>query len=219
MKTGKDHNTREVVLRTIKAHSRATVDDLAEAAGVSPMTVRHHLNGLLADGLIQTERVRRKIGRPHHVYSLSSAGHELFPQKYYSLSNRLLAELKSHFPPEIVNTLFENVVTRILSERSGEFEHLSFEERLDYLTQLLADEGFMAHWEKVGDNYEIIEHSCPFFNIAQEHAEICTLDNTLIEAIMETPVSRHNCMLNGDSCCRFVIQTPHQVIPLKEIAS
>lgn len=210
--------TREVVLRTIKEHNRATVESLAAAAGVSPVTVRHHLNALLADGLIQAESVRRKVGRPYHVYSLSADGHELFPKKYYSLSSRLLAELKERFPAEVVGQLFESVVARIIAEHSGEFEHLSFEQRLDYLVGLLAEEGFLARWERVGDTYHVTEYSCPFFNIGRQHAEICTLDTTLIEAVMQTRVTQHRCMLNGDDCCRFVVQPETHLIHPEEIS-
>ncbi|MFN2207652.1 MAG: helix-turn-helix domain-containing protein, partial [Candidatus Promineifilaceae bacterium] len=50
-------STRDVILRTIKAQPRANVEALAEAANVSPVTVRHHLNGLQAGGLIESESV------------------------------------------------------------------------------------------------------------------------------------------------------------------
>lgn len=195
--------TRDIILRSIKALSPATVEQLAEAATVSPVTVRHHLNSLQADGLIEVEAVRRKVGRPYYVYHLSEAGLELFPKKYYSLSSRLLEEMKERFPAEVVADLFQGVVRRIIEEHSGEFEQLPFETRLDYLVDLLAQEGFLARWERSENVYRIVEYSCPYLSMGQLHAEICTLDTTLIEAVMRTEVQQHSCMLKGDSSCQF----------------
>ena len=218
MKSGSGKiNTRDVVLRSIKSMNQATVDDLAAAAGVSPVTVRHHLNSLMSDGLISAESIRRKVGRPYHVYSLSEKGNELFPKKYFALSSRLLEELKERFPEDVVTELFESLVQRIVDEHRHEFEPLGFEARLDYVVQLLADEGFLAKWEKDGEDYKLTEYSCPFMGIGQQHVEICTLDTALIEAVMGSPIKQHSCMLHGDDCCQFTVSPEQQTITLPEV--
>lgn len=199
-------STKETVLHTIKDMNRATVDDLAVAANVSPVTVRHHLNGLMAEGLIQSESVRRKVGRPYYVYSLSEQGSELFPKKYLALSSRLLDELKERFPSSIVTELLQSVVQGILADHEGEFEHLPMDARLDFLVKLLEEEGFLAKWEQVEDNvYQIVEYSCPLLSIGQTHQEVCTLDTALIEAVVGTDIEQHSCMVDGDHQCRFTI--------------
>ena len=210
-------STRDIVLQSIKSMNQATVDDLAQAANVSPVTVRHHLNGLLADNLIEANSVRRKVGRPYYVYSLSEAGQELFPKKYFALSSRLLSELKERFSAEVVNSLFESLVQRIIADNRADFEHLPFEKRLDYLMRLLADEGFLARWEKDGDQYKISEYSCPFISIGQTHAEICALDTALIEGVLETKIEQHSCMLQGDDCCEFALAPTSQTIAPAEV--
>ena len=70
VKTSSDNgkiSTRDTILEAIKQANEATVDDLAKAADVSPVTVRHHLNSLQAEGLLRTHSVRRKVGRPYYV--------------------------------------------------------------------------------------------------------------------------------------------------------
>lgn len=197
--------TREKILHTIKSLHTATVGDLAAAADVSPVTVRHHLNALQAEGKIEAESIRREIGRPHYVYSLSEAGEELFPQKYFRLSSRLLEELKRRFPPDQVSEIFEGVVQTMIAEHRGEYEFLPFEEKLNYLVALLSQEGFLAKWQKVGDQYELTEYSCPYQSIGESHTEVCTFDTGLIISVLEAPVQQHSCMLQGDSCCQFTI--------------
>ena len=183
------------------------METLAEAAEVSPVTVRHHLNALQADGLIQSTSIRRKVGRPYYVYSLSEEGHELFPKRYVRLAIRLLDELKSRLPADVLKEVFDSVVEGVLDEHRGEFEHLSFEERLDYLVDLLGDEGFLAAWEKNDDGYLVTEFSCPYISVGQSHTEICAIDKKLIVNVLQVPIQQNSCMLEGGECCQFVVRS------------
>jgi DeoR family transcriptional regulator, suf operon transcriptional repressor len=215
VKLGTDKQTesrRDVILRTIRQRHQATVKELAEAADVSPVTVRHHLNAMQADGLLELESVRRKVGRPYYVYSLSDKGLELFPKRYASLSQRLLEELKQQFAPDVVQRIFRGVVESIVAEHRTDFEALSFEGRVAYLVELLADEGFLARWEKRNGRYHLIEYSCPYRSLGTEHAEICNLDRDLMIAVLNTEVQQHSCMLGGDTCCEFSFVPPDSIV-------
>jgi predicted ArsR family transcriptional regulator len=196
-------STRDTILHSLKTSNQATVEALAEAANVSPVTVRHHLNALQADGLIEVESVRRKVGRPYYVYSLSESGHELFPHKYVRLTNRLLDELKATLPEDQLQQIFDGVVRSILEDHKGSFETLSFEDRLSYLVSMLSEEGFLAKWEKENGRYTLTEYGCPYYSVGQEHTEICGMDKSLMITILQTPVEQHTCMLEGDECCQF----------------
>jgi predicted ArsR family transcriptional regulator len=200
-------STREVILHTIKASPESTIDTLAEAADVSPVTVRHHINSLLADGMIEATAVRRKVGRPYFVYTLSENGQELFPKRYVRLTSRLLDELKTRLPDDMVAEIFKGVVQAILADHTGEFETLSMEKRLDYLVAMLGDEGFLSSWEKTADGYKLIEYSCPYISVGHEHSEVCTFDKELMLTVLQMPVQQHSCMLEGASCCEFSLTT------------
>ncbi len=54
------HDTRLHVLEAIKSQRQATVASLAETLGISPISVRHHLSSLEAEGLIQIEIERHR---------------------------------------------------------------------------------------------------------------------------------------------------------------
>ncbi len=196
-------STRDIILESIKASHQAKVEDLAEVANVSPVTVRHHLNSLQAEGLIEAGSVRRKVGRPYYVYSLSAKGEELFPKRYMRLTNRLLDELKAVLPQPVIDQVFKGVVQTVLSEHRTHFAGLPFEQRLDYLVDLLKEEGFLSKWEKTVEGYVLTEYSCPYYSIGQEHAEICTFDKELILSVLESPIQQHSCMLQGADCCQF----------------
>lgn len=205
MNEPKKQTTREVILHTIKSSPQIAVEALAEAADISPVTVRHHLNGLQADGLIESEAVRRKVGRPYYVYSISERGQEMFPKRYVRLTSRLLSEMKDRLPDEVIGEVFQGVVDSVLDEHRGEFEHLAMEERLDYLVKLLTEEGFLSKWEKSDNGYKLIEYSCPYISVGSSHAEICRFDKLLMLGVLDVPVLQNSCMLNGASCCQFTV--------------
>ncbi len=196
-------STREIILEALKTLNQAKVDDLAQIADVSPVTVRHHLNALQANNLVEVTSVRRKVGRPYYLYNLSEKGLELFPRKYVRLTNRLLEEMKEQMPAEQVQEIFNGIVRNIVNEHRPHFGGLSFEQRLTYLVNLLSEEGFMAQWEKINDEYFLTEYSCPYYSLGSAHAEICTLDKELVVSVLETPIHRQRCMLEGDNCCQF----------------
>lgn len=196
-------STKDIILETIKASRQAKVEELADAANVSPVTVRHHLNSLQAEGLIESSSVRRKVGRPYYVYSLSTRGQELFPKRYVQLTSRLLDELKAVLPEEAIEQVFKGVVENVIEEHRPHFEHLPMEQRLNYLIGLLEDEGFLARWEKTDDGYRLIEYNCPYYSIGQEHDEICIFDKELIVNVIQAPITQHSCMLTGADCCQF----------------
>ena len=200
-------STRDLILYTLKTSNQAKVDDLAEAVHVSPVTVRHHLNSLQASGLIEMESVRRKVGRPYYIYSLSEKGHELFPRKYVQLTNRLLEELKEHLPPDTLSDVFDGIAKKVIAEHEGQFEHLPFDERLTYLTTVLREEGFIVEWERNENEYTLVEYSCPYYSVGDQHIEICGLDKDLMISILQTPVEQHTCILHGDETCQFTFSS------------
>ncbi|MCA9865351.1 MAG: DeoR family transcriptional regulator [Anaerolineales bacterium] len=202
----KKRTTRDIILHSIKQTPQSTVDELAEAAEISPVTVRHHLNALQAEGTIEAASVRRKVGRPYYVYSLSEQGQELFPKRYVRLTSRLLDELKGRLPQEVINEIFSGLVNTVLEEHKGEFEHLPIEERMDYLVNLLSDEGFLSTWEKTTSGYRLVEYSCPYLSIGSTHAEVCEFDKQLMTGVLQLQVHQDSCMLHGANCCQFSIE-------------
>jgi DeoR family transcriptional regulator, suf operon transcriptional repressor len=205
--TKKKQSTREIVLHGIKSSPQSTVEELAVVANVSPVTVRHHLNALQAEGVIETSSIRRKVGRPYYVYSLSEKGQELFPKRYVRLTNRLLDEMKDRLPDHLIDDIFGGVVNSVLEEHRGEFEGLPLDERLDYLVAILNEEGFLSSWEKTGEGtYQLVEYSCPYLSIGSTHIEVCNFDTKLMHGILELPIQQDSCMLAGADCCRFTFQ-------------
>jgi predicted ArsR family transcriptional regulator len=197
--------TRDVILRTIRAQGDSTVKDLAKAAEISPVSVRHHLSNLLADGLIQAKEVRHGVGRPKHHYSLTEEAVELFPSRYLRLTNRLLVELKDKMPDQQIETLLINVAGSMAEDYAAQLNGLTLHEKLPRLVEMLNEEGFEAEIEYRQDHIIIRELSCPYYRVGKNHPEVCSIDQTFIARALSLPVERITCLLDGDSHCAFSV--------------
>lgn len=209
-------STREQILKTILSRQQCTINELAEAVGINPISVRHHIIKLQADGIVDSEEERHGVGRPRRVYFLTEAGQEHFPTRYLKLTNRLLDQLKGTLPASTVDGLFTQMAEELAMDvaENRNLTSLSIEERLDILRDILQKEGFSVEWQKRGDEYHIKELNCPYYHIGQSHPEVCAVDQTLISLVLSVPAKKIKCLLHGDSHCTYVVPT----IPLKEIS-
>jgi DeoR family suf operon transcriptional repressor len=200
-------STKDKILQTLLRHPKVTINELAEAVEINPISVRHHLTNLQMEGLIEADEVRHGVGRPRLVYSLTQDGMERFPTKYLRLTTRLLAQMKETMPAPVVAKLFSQIAEDLASEYSSQIQGLSMEERLEFVKELLAQEGFTVEWEKKGSEYQIHEISCPYYQIGVAHPEVCTVDQTLISKMLALPANKVQCILDGGSHCTYVVQT------------
>jgi len=199
-------STRDKILQTLLEKPRSTINSLAEAVGINPISVRHHLTNLQMEGLVEGQEERHGVGRPRLVYVLTDEGMERFPTRYMQLTTRLLSQMKGSMPGPVVANLFNQIAEDLASQYASDVQNLSMEERLDFVKQILAHEGFNVHWEKKGDHYEIHEISCPYYQIGTAHPEVCSVDQTLISKMLAVPANKVQCILTGAAHCTYVIQ-------------
>lgn len=202
------NNTRSRVLRSLLLNQKRTVNELAESVDINPISVRHHVNKLEAEGLIQSEEERHGVGRPRLIYSLTNKGMEQFPQRYLQLTLRLLEQLKTNLPPEVLDGLFKEVAEGIADDLTHNLnlEELELNERLKLLENALTAEGFMVNVEEDDGNYYIVEASCPYHHVGEDYPEICVVDQELIAHFAATTPKRVECILDGDKQCKYLIR-------------
>jgi DeoR family transcriptional regulator, suf operon transcriptional repressor len=199
-------STRDRIMQTLLRQPRTTINELAVAVGINPISVRHHLTNLQVEGLVATEEERHGVGRPRLVYFLTEAGTERFPTRYLRLTTRLLAQMKESMPEPVVSKLFAQMADGLAEEYASQMKGLNMEERLDLAKTLLTEEGFDIQWEKTGSQYQIHEITCPYLQIGLSHPEVCTVDQTLISRMLAVPAEKVQCLLQGDAHCTYVVQ-------------
>ena len=206
-------STRDRIIDSLLHHPRSTINELAEVIGINPISVRHHLTNLQAEGLIDAREVRHGVGRPRLVYSLTEDGLERFPTRYLRLTTRLLSQMKEQLPQPLVKEIFSQLATSLAAEHEEQLKDLSVEERLNVMKELLAEEGFVVEWEKKGDDYLIHEITCPYLQVGQIHPEVCTVDQTLISKMLAVPANKVQCVLSGASHCTYIVKTQTETVP------
>jgi len=199
-------STKDKILQTLLRHPKITINEIAEAVGINAISVRHHLSNLEKEGLIAADEERHGVGRPRLMYSLTEDGMERFPTKYLRLTTRLLAQMKETLPGPAVAKLFSQVAEDMAKDYTEQMKDLSMEERLDFVKDMLAQEGFTVEWEKKGKEYQIHEITCPYYQIGIAHPEVCTVDQTLISKMLALPANKVQCVLNGAAHCTYVVQ-------------
>jgi len=199
--------TRQKIVELLRDRGQATVEELAEALGLTSMAIRHHLNVLYGDNLVVTSRVRRKKhpGRPQQLYTLTRSANEPFPEDYYHLADYLLDEVKSALGGDVLNRLLDNIADKMAAESPPSPPGQSSEERLDNLVDFLGDKGFNARWGRQDDGYIIRVLTCPYRQVAREHREVCCLDRHIIQDMLKVDAHRVACMASGDEQCVYHI--------------
>lgn len=202
------NNTRNRVLRSLLLNQKRTVNELAESVDINPISVRHHVTKLEAEGLIISEEERHGVGRPRLVFSLTTKGMEQFPQRYLQLTMRLLEQLKNTLSEKALGDIFKEVAEGIANDLTEDInlEELDLKERLELLREVLTAEGFMVDVQEEDGKHYIIEASCPYHHVGEDHPEICVVDRELITYFASTPPERIECILDGDKQCKYLIR-------------
>src|SRR5260221_14594908 len=103
--------TRREILEVLHERGEATVDELVEALKtrinheITAVTVRHHLDVVRSEGLVQRPEIRRRNapGRAQHVYALSERALEQSPNNYQNLAANVLTQIKTMLLPGEIN--------------------------------------------------------------------------------------------------------------------
>lgn len=200
-------STRDLIVRTLLRERECTINDLVDVAQINHISVRHHIQKLEADGMVEYREEIHGVGRPRRLYGLTQAGREQFPSRYLSLSSRLLEQLKDQIPTEMLSKLLRQVAADIAEDHMAQIdiEGLSMVERVRLLQELLVSEGFEIQIEEREDQYLIKETHCPYYHVGQNHPEICILDKTLISTLLGTPAEKISCILDGDHLCTYEV--------------
>ena len=198
--------TRKAILEILKEQGQATVDELAERLGLTPMTVRHHLNVLQSQDLVAVTqlRYRQSAGRPRHVYTLTEAGNDLFPVNYHGLADRLLDEIKALVGTDEVRRIFRRIGEKLAAE-APDIRDLPLAERVSRVADFLTERGFISRWEKLEGGYALYEFNCPYRRVARDHAEVCQMDMALISMLLGVEPKRiHGAASTGEYCTYFI---------------
>jgi predicted ArsR family transcriptional regulator len=191
------------ILAHLQRHGEATVKDLEELLQISTTAVREHLTHLQAKDMLATRLVRRGPGRPHMAYFLTPKAQSLFPKQYDTLITLLLREIAGQQGPERLQVILEAVAARMAEEYGAQDSGAELSVRLAALQGALESRGIPAEVSPADGGVEVF--SCPYLDVAQEHASVCTMEQRMIEQLLGQQVTLDGTIREGRRSCHFTV--------------
>lgn len=202
------NDTRRQIIDLLKERGQATVEELAGEMSVTCMAIRHHLNVLLGENLIDAETERRQNGpgRPQKVYRLTETANDLFPTNYHDLASSIIYEIKADLGQEYLDGMLERIAARWLQEAPKFRPDQPVEERLEEAIAFLGEKGFQTTVEKVNGGYYLHNLTCPYHYVVMYHPEVCKMDVYLFNKLLNTRVQPRKSIAAADQRCTYYIE-------------
>lgn len=198
-------SARREILNILKTREGMTADALSRVIGTSAVAVRQHLTTLEAEGYVVARLERRPVGRPVQVFTLTEAADELFPKNYHQFSLGLLQEIRELQGEEGVRRLLENWRRRLVDTYSPLMAGQDLEGRVETLSRILNEKGYMAEWEPSDGGFVLTAHNCVIPKVAREFPLACEQELLLFSELLNAQVTRMRHMSRGDASCKYFI--------------
>jgi len=202
-------SARQQALLDALLHHRAgmSVDELANHLNISRNATNQHLSSLARLDLIDSDLRPSAGGRPVRGYFLSSQGLEIFQRRYAHFSELLMNWIRSNNGGlALQNCLLDlgKQIAREFAPRMRELNSLAL--KISEVTLIMNELGYEASTQTTDDGAsEIVASNCVYHQIAAECQQVCELDLSLMETLLEARVDHQECMMQGGYCCRFGI--------------
>jgi predicted ArsR family transcriptional regulator len=194
------------ILEHIQRNGPASIRELEDLLGITTNAVRQHLGALQADGYIERQRVHAGVGRPHHAYSITDKARELFACHCDDLALTLLEEVFALEGREQAILLLDRVGSRLAQRYADSVRSAVLQERVEELAHALYRRGVLTGVTVEDENTIILRtYTCPYHELAQEHRDICAMDEHLMRKVLGSEVSLSACMMDGHRGCSFVV--------------
>jgi predicted ArsR family transcriptional regulator len=198
--------TRQEILTYLRRNGEATVKELGDLLGLTSTGIRQHLTVLERDGLIAVRETRGRVGRPALVYSLTSAGLALFPNRHDDLANLLLTEIRTLTGSQGLQSVLMRVAARSAEPYEPRVKGRKLAERVAEATAIINERGCVAECEAAGGEYYIRQFTCPFPNVAPANSGVCALEVEFVRRLTGGDARLVRSLLRGDKSCTYRVR-------------
>jgi predicted ArsR family transcriptional regulator len=198
--------TRQSILRLLRHHGQMTATELSQELNIGAVGVRQHLALLERDGLVEVAGLRRSIGRPSHLYTLTSEAERCFPKSYDRLAINLLNHIEQHGGEGAIAEALSTHRQQMLQSYTSRMTGKTLEERIAELSSMLNEQGHMSEYEQLTDGtFALTIHNCPVDCVASQYGQLCAQDKELYQELLGATLTRESSIAEGDIYCRYHI--------------
>jgi DeoR family suf operon transcriptional repressor len=202
------------ILEYIQRNGSAVIKDLEQHLGVTTNAVRQHLQTLQAEGYIKRSAVHDGVGRPHHAYTATEQARELFACHCDDLALTLLEEVFALEGRERASLLLGRVSQRLAARYVHSVRSEILQDRVNELADVLHSQGILTDVAVANEDENVIilkTYNCPYHELAQEHREICEMDESMMRQLLGSDVNLDSCIMDGHGSCSFVVSSKCEV--------
>jgi predicted ArsR family transcriptional regulator len=201
---------RRAVLYAVRRRGEATADQVAEQLDVTVSGARQHRTLLARGGLVEAAELPSPAGRRGRrtlVYSATAAADAYFPKAYGELTNELLGYMS-----ESDSTLVDQLFARRRDERVRNTELrlaplASMDDKVEELTRILDEDGYLATCEAMDGGWRIVEHNCAILAVARKYGQACTSEIDFIRTVLPgASVERVSHIIEGAHHCAYEVR-------------
>jgi predicted ArsR family transcriptional regulator len=201
-------STRMEVLELLRRKQAASAETMSAQLGITANAVRQHLTNLERDGLVRSQPVKSKRGRPSLMFSLTDKADAAFPKRYGQLATMILTEVTELGGSELVDSVFERIAERYATGIESQMIGLSFDQKLNRVVEWIGRAGTLVEKEETPQGVQVIIHNCPFRNTALKYPQVCTITPHLLVKLLDATVSQAASIHRRDPYCSFIVQRP-----------
>jgi predicted ArsR family transcriptional regulator len=183
-----------------------TVNELAEALGLTDNAVRAHLTALERDGLVRQSGTRPGRRRPNVTYALAPEAEQLFPKVYGVILRLFLDVLNERIAPKKLDEIVRTVGHRLAPNYRPVVQAAQLQKRINHAISVLRELGGFCKSEE-GDGKIVLRcFECPLAVAVMGHPEVCRLVETVLADVLGLPVQQR-CQTDPSPQCYFEIET------------
>jgi predicted ArsR family transcriptional regulator len=84
---------------------------------------------------------------------------------------------------------------------------LSVSEKIREVSRIMQELGFETEVDEAKSDTpaSIKAHNCIYHHLAKEFEEVCQLDRSLLESLLDTTIDHEECIVRGGEVCKFKI--------------
>ena len=200
----RDGPTRAQILALLR-RGQMTVDELAQAIGVTDNAVRMHLTTLERDGLARAVGVRREgnVGKPATLYGIPPEADTIFSKAYEPVLTTLLVTLAGRLGDRELGELLRDVGRQLAASAAS--NGASLEQRVRAAAAVLEGLGGDTVVERQGNgSYVLRGFACPLSRSVAQCPPLCSAVEELVAGITHAKV-QERCDRSERPRCSFLV--------------
>ncbi len=176
-----------------------TIDELAEALGITRTAIRSQITTLLVEDLIEPRDLRPGSSKPSRTYGITNTAQLQLSRAYIPVLIELVQVLSAEMGKDELDRLMHLLGRRFA--RKYPVAHGKLRERISAASDLLEDLGGLAEVVEEDGKLVILGHGCPLAAVTRTHPEACNIIESLLGEVVGQPLSKCCDRYERQRCC------------------